>query len=170
MLNRNRFPHVYTGRIDAFPLPADQLRYGNTHLASPSSALCQTTAARRSPDCTPPSEICPSCLGRSHRRPSAATAVAAAWHPTAPGIADSIARTALSARPIRRATCRAEALSHAWPTASSKRLLKGALLGSSGTFSILTPHTGHLTRYTSMCTVAWNTLHGRSRTARSRLS
>src|ERR1019366_2110075 len=38
----------------------------------------------------------------------------------------SIARTVLPASPIRRPTCRADALSHARPTASSKRLLNGA--------------------------------------------
>ncbi|HLK68950.1 MAG TPA: hypothetical protein VKU19_36210 [Bryobacteraceae bacterium] len=81
-----------------------------------------------------------------------------------------MARTVLSASPMRRATWRADALSHAWPTASSKRWLKGALLGNSGTFSIFTPHAEHFTRYTSMCTVVWNWLQGRSRTARSRLS
>src|SRR5215831_5396914 len=54
----------------------------------------------------------------------------------------SIARTVVSVRPNRRATCRAAALSHACPTASSKRLLNGALLGSSGTFSTLTPQSG----------------------------
>jgi hypothetical protein len=52
-------------------------------------------------------------------------------------------------------------------TASSKRLLNGGLLGNSGTFSILTPHSGHFTRYTSMCTVVVKLLHGKSRTARS---
>lgn len=62
----------------------------------------------------------------------------------------SIARTVLVGKPNRSATCRAAALSHACPTASSNRLLNGALLGSSGTFSILTPQSGHLTRYTSM--------------------
>lgn len=35
------------------------------------------------------------------------------------------------------------------PTASSKRLLKGALLGNYGTFSILIPQSGQQTRYTS---------------------
>jgi hypothetical protein len=51
-----------------------------------------------------------------------------------------------------------------------KRLLKGALLGSSGTFSTFTPQSGHFTRYISMCTVVLNSLQGRSRTARSLLS
>src|SRR5580700_8196325 len=78
-----------------------------------------------------------------------------------------MARTVLDAKPNRRATCRADALSHAWPTASSKRLLNGALLGSSGTFSTFTPHSGHFTRYTSMYTAVLNSLHGRSRTTRS---
>jgi hypothetical protein len=53
------------------------------------------------------------------------------------------------------------------PTASSKRLLNGALPASNGTFSTLTPHSGHFTRYTSMNTVVRNALQGRSRTARS---
>jgi hypothetical protein len=61
-----------------------------------------------------------------------------------------------------RATGRADALSQACPTASSKRLLNGALLGSSGTFSTLTPHFVHFTRYTSMHTAVLNSLHGRS--------
>ena len=65
------------------------------------------------------------------------------------------------------ATWRTDALSHANPTASSKRLLKGALLGSCGTFSTLTPHFGQHTRYTSMTTVVRNSPHGKSRTSRS---
>src|SRR5471030_265367 len=56
--------------------------------ASPSSAPCRTTAARPSPDCTPPSETYPSYPYRSHRRPSAATVVAAVWFPIAQGTAD----------------------------------------------------------------------------------
>src|ERR1019366_6059115 len=62
---------------------------------------------------------------------------------------------------------RADALSHANPTASSKRLLKGALLGSCGTFSTLPPHCGQHTRYTSMITVVRYSPHGKSRTSRS---
>jgi hypothetical protein len=54
---------------------------------------------------------------------------------------------------MRRATCRAEALSQACPTASSKRLLKGDLLGNGGTFSTLIPHSGQFTRYSSITTV-----------------
>jgi hypothetical protein len=50
-----------------------------------------------------------------------------------------MARTVLVGNPNRRATGRAAALSHASPTASSNRLLKGALLGNCGTFSILIP-------------------------------
>src|SRR6266705_2196929 len=56
-----------------------------------------------------------------------------------------MARTVLDARPSRWATCRAAALSHACPTASSNRLLKGALLGSCSTFSAFTPQSGHRT-------------------------
>src|SRR6516165_995093 len=48
-----------------------------------------------------------------------------------------MARTVLAARPNCRPTRRSAALSQASPTASSKRLLKGALLGISGTFSCL---------------------------------
>src|SRR5689334_4709946 len=44
-------------------------------------------------------------------------------------------RTVLDAKPNRSATCRAAALSQACPTASSKRLLNGALLGNCGTFA-----------------------------------
>jgi hypothetical protein len=40
----------------------------------------------------------------------------------------------------------AEALSHASPTASSRRFEKGALLGSCRTSSRFTPHSGHFTR------------------------
>ena len=54
----------------------------------------------------------------------------------------SIARTVLAANPNCRATWRAAALSHACPTASSNRLLNGALLGNCGTFSILMPQSG----------------------------
>jgi hypothetical protein len=59
-----------------------------------------------------------------------------------------------------------DALSHANPAASSKSLLKGALLGSCGTFSTRTPHSGQQTRYSSMITVARYFLHGKSRTSR----
>jgi hypothetical protein len=45
-------------------------------------------------------------------------------------------------------------------------LLKGALLGSCGTFSTLTPHSGQHTRYSSMITVVRYFLHGKSRTSR----
>src|ERR1700733_6383212 len=72
-------------------------------------------------------------------------------------------RAVLAAKPRPLATCRADALSHARPTASSNRLLNGALLGSNGTFSTLTPQSGHFTRYTSMCTAVLNSLQGRSR-------
>jgi hypothetical protein len=57
----------------------------------------------------------------------------------------SMARTVLSTSPDRRAACRADALSHACATASSKRLLNGALPGSRGTFSTFTPQSGHFT-------------------------
>ena len=73
----------------------------------------------------------------------------------------------LAANPNCRATCRAAALSHACPTASSNRLLNGALLGNCGTFSILTPQSGQHTRYTSITTVVRNSMQGRSRTSRS---
>jgi hypothetical protein len=53
-------------------------------------------------------------------------------------------RTELSARPNRPATCRAAALSQACPTASSKRSLKGALLGNWATFSAQNPQRGHI--------------------------
>src|ERR1700728_4405306 len=78
-----------------------------------------------------------------------------------------MARTVLAGSPNRRATCLAAALSQASPTASSNRLLNGALLGSCGTFSILIPQSGQHTRYTSMTTVVRNSMHGRSRTSRS---
>jgi len=81
--------------------------------------------------------------------------------------ADGAARTVLADRPNRRATCRAAALSHAWPTTSSKRLLNGALLGNGSTFSVLMPQLGHRTRYNSITTVVRNSKHGRSRTSRS---
>src|SRR5450756_2157826 len=65
--------------------------------------------------------------------------------------------------PMRRATCRAEALSQACPTASSRRLLKGDLLGNGGTFSTLIPHSGQFTRYSSIATVVVYSDHGKSR-------
>jgi hypothetical protein len=82
----------------------------------------------------------------------------------------SIARTVLSAIPNRRATCRADALSQACPTASSNRLLKGALLGNWGTFSARNPQRGHFIRYVSTTTVVEYSKHGRSRTSRSLIS
>ncbi len=82
----------------------------------------------------------------------------------------SIERTVLAANPNRSATCRAAALSHACPTASSNRLLKGALLGNCGTFSTLRPQSGQHTRYTSTKTVVPNSMQGRSRTARALVS
>src|SRR3982075_1358933 len=78
-----------------------------------------------------------------------------------------MARTVLSASPNRRATCRAEADSQACPTASSKRLENGALLGSCATLSIFGPQVGQRTRYNSTTTVALYSDHGRSRTSRS---
>ena len=69
-------------------------------------------------------------------------------------------------QPKRRATRRAAALSQACPTASSKRLLNGALLGNCGTFSIYAAVRA-LTRYTSTTTVVRYSKHGRSRTSRS---
>src|ERR1700676_601296 len=82
----------------------------------------------------------------------------------------STARTVLAARPIRRATCRADALSQACPTASSNRLLNGALLGNCATFSARNPQRGHFTRYVSTTTVVEYSKHGRSRTSRSQTS
>ncbi len=73
----------------------------------------------------------------------------------------------LSANPNCLATRRAEALSQAWPTASSKRLEKGALLGNWSTFSIFKPQSGQRTRYSSITTVVRNFKQGRSRTSRS---
>jgi hypothetical protein len=40
------------------------------------------------------------------------------------------------------------------PTASSKRFLKGALLGKESTFSVFKPQSGQATRYNSITTVA----------------
>src|ERR1019366_107708 len=81
-----------------------------------------------------------------------------------------MARAVLAANPMRLATCRAAALSHACPTASSNRLLNGALLGSCSTFSAFTPHCGHRTRYSSSTTVAWYTKPAKPRTSRSSTS
>src|SRR5438093_3920936 len=81
-----------------------------------------------------------------------------------------MARTVLDARPSRLATCRAAALSHACPTASSNRLLKGALLGSCSTFSAFTPQSGHRTRYRSSTTVVGYSKQAKSRTSRSSTS
>ena len=77
-----------------------------------------------------------------------------------------MARTVLLARPNCRATRRTAALSQANPTASSKRLLNGALLGNCGTFSVFTPQSGQRTRYNSTTTVVRNSKQGRSRTSR----
>ena len=62
---------------------------------------------------------------------------------------------------------RAAALSQDSPTASSNRLLNGALLGNCGTFSAFTPQSGHRRRYNSTDTVVRYSKHGRSRTSRS---
>jgi hypothetical protein len=78
-----------------------------------------------------------------------------------------MARTVLGTNPNCRATRRTAALSQANPTASSKRLLNGALLGNCGTFSVLIPQSGQRTRYSSITTVARYSDHGRSRTSRS---
>src|ERR1700729_1110785 len=82
----------------------------------------------------------------------------------------SIARTVLAAICICRATCRAAALSQACPTASSNRLLNGALLGNCATFSARKPHRGHFTRYVSTTTIVEYSKQGRSRTSRSQIS
>src|SRR5277367_3114855 len=81
-----------------------------------------------------------------------------------------MARTVLSAMPNRRATCRADALSQACPTASSNRWLKGALLGNWATFSARNPQRGHFIRYVSTTIVVEYSKHGRSRTSRSLIS
>src|SRR6516165_9099954 len=81
-----------------------------------------------------------------------------------------MARTVLGDSPNCFATRRTAALSHARPTASSKRLLKGALLGNCGTFSVFTPQSGQRTRYSSITTVVRNSKQGRSRTSRSYVS
>ena len=78
-----------------------------------------------------------------------------------------MARTVLLAKPNCRATRRTAALSQANPTASSKRLLNGALLGNCGTFSALIPQSGQRTRESSITTVVRYSDHGRSRTSRS---
>ena len=78
-----------------------------------------------------------------------------------------MARTVLLAKPNCRATRRTAALSQANPTASSKRLLNGALLGNCGTFSVFTPQSGQRTRYNSITTVVRYSDQGRSRTSRS---
>ena len=79
----------------------------------------------------------------------------------------SIARTVLAASRDCLATWRTDAPSHANPTASSKRLLNGALLGNWGTSSTFAAHGGQHTRYTPMTTVVRYSPHGRSRTSRS---
>jgi hypothetical protein len=68
--------------------------------------------------------------------------------------------------PICMATCRTAALSQVCPTASSKRLLYGALLGNCATFSARKPQRGHFTRYISTTTVVMYSKQGRSRTSR----
>ena len=78
-----------------------------------------------------------------------------------------MARTVLVESPNCRATRRAAALSQASPTASSKRLLKGALPGNCGTFSAFTPQRGQRSRYSSIVTVVRYSKQGRSRTSRS---
>jgi len=64
----------------------------------------------------------------------------------------------------------AQDLSQACPTASSNRLLKGALLGNWATFSARNPQRGHFIRYVSTTTVVEYSTHGRSRTSRSLIS
>ena len=81
-----------------------------------------------------------------------------------------MARTVLFAKPNFLATRRAEALSQASPTASSKRLEKGALQGNWSTFSIRKPQLGQRSRYNSITTVVRNSPHGKSRTSRSVVS
>src|SRR5665213_3938073 len=78
-----------------------------------------------------------------------------------------MALTVLSARPYCLATRRAAALSQLSPTASSNRLLNGALLGNCSTFSVFNPQLGQRTRYNSITTVVLYWKHGRSRTCRS---
>jgi hypothetical protein len=87
------------------------------------------TAAHQLLDCTPRSEICLSALYNS----STPICRNGRFRSHRSRYRRSIARKVLSANSIRRATCRADAPSHAYPTASSKRLLKGDLLGNSGT-------------------------------------
>src|SRR6266852_3683262 len=81
----------------------------------------------------------------------------------APRYRRSIARTVLSGNPKLCATCRADADEQARPTASSKRLENGALLGNCATFSIFGPQSGQRTRYNPTTTVALYSDQGRSR-------
>ena len=78
-----------------------------------------------------------------------------------------ISQITMIANPNCLATLRAEALSQAYPTACSKRLLNDALLGNSSTFSIFSPQSGQGTRYSSITTVVRYSKQGRSRTSRS---
>ncbi len=148
-------------------LPGAQLLLRRTRPGSPSSAPARTTAARRSPDCSPRSETSASSPDGSHPRPSVAAPVSVAAPPNAPDIANRWPAPCLPPSRTARATCRAAALSQASPTASSNRLLNGALLGNCATFSVLIPQSGQRKRYNSTTTVVRYSKHGKSRTSRS---
>src|ERR1700751_1506610 len=117
-----------------------------THPASLSCVPDQTTAVLPSPGSSPPSETSVSSPDRSRRLPSVATPGGVGLVPSAPDTADR--SPAPCSRPSQTAAplvvpVRSHRLA---PTASSKRLLKGALLGSSATFSALIPQSGQRTR------------------------
>src|SRR5262249_47535937 len=116
-----------------------------TRRGSLSSAPARTITVLRSPGSSPPSEISASFPDKVHRLPSVARPADVAPPPNA---GDTASRWLALCWPPRQTVepRRTEALSQARPTASSKRLLNGALLGSSGTFSALTPHSGQRTR------------------------
>ena len=104
------------------------------------------------------------------RQLKASPLVSAALPPSVPDNAGRSIAPCSPPAPPGLATRRAAALSQASPTASSNRLLKGALLGSCATFSVFTPQSGQRTRYSSITTVVRYSKHGRSRISRSQTS
>src|SRR5580693_7361913 len=102
----------------------------------------------------------PSCRSAGFRR----------WSAQRSRYRKSMDRTVVAATSNCLATRRAAALSQASPTASSNRLLNGALLGNCSTFSALIPQSRQRKRYNSTTIVVRYSKHDRSRTSRSLIS
>jgi hypothetical protein len=124
-------PPVHAGRCEARALPAAELRADKLVQRLFFSDPSQTTAVRRSPGCSPPSETCPSSPGKSHPPPSASAPACGGAVPTLPDSADRSRAPwspaiGIAAPPTGRGTL--ASLSHHLFEAPAEGRLEGQLL------------------------------------------